>query len=175
MFKILHFRGGEWMIAIGLTVEAILFCLLGFAAMSDKNDTVDTPAGTPATAELEKMLGTSIEAQTLERLRKGFDQFTKTVESVNLVAGSAQTTANMLTEMEQATKDLQAFRKHLAQLNTVYAQTVDSINQVAASSQTTKNMLAETENATKEMQSFRKNLTELNAVYTKQLEAFRKN
>lgn len=32
MFKILHWQGGEWMIAIGLIVEAFLFFILGFQA-----------------------------------------------------------------------------------------------------------------------------------------------
>lgn len=129
MFKILHLRGGEWMIAIGLTVEAILFCLLGFAAMkeSDEPAVVAAPVATkPATAELEKMLATSVEAQTLERLRKGFDQFTQTVDSVNQIAGSSKTTTAMMTEIEQATKEVQQFRRNLAELNSIYAKQLDA-------------------------------------------------
>ena len=34
MFKILHWKGGEWMIGLGLITESILFFILGVAAMS---------------------------------------------------------------------------------------------------------------------------------------------
>src|SRR5690606_6678097 len=75
MFKILHFQGGEWMIAVGLSVEALLFFILGFQAESKEPDWTrvypelaedfngDLPkastrgtASTGTTAALDKML-----------------------------------------------------------------------------------------------------------------------
>lgn len=38
MFKILHFKGGELMIGIGLGIEAILFFIMGFVAMEKEVD-----------------------------------------------------------------------------------------------------------------------------------------
>ena len=34
MFKIQHWKNGEWFITIGLTAEAVLFLILGFSAMA---------------------------------------------------------------------------------------------------------------------------------------------
>src|SRR5690625_6507016 len=38
MFKILSFKGGEWMIGVGLAVEAVLFFFMGFVHAEEATD-----------------------------------------------------------------------------------------------------------------------------------------
>lgn len=123
-FKILHWRGGEWMIGLGLLVEACLFFLLGYAAMSDNSGQALTfvPEETERVTnnKLDDVLATNIDADVLDRLKTGFEKFNKTVESVNSVAGSAETTQKMLVEIEHATIEIQELRKNIAELNNAY-------------------------------------------------------
>lgn len=169
-FKLLHWSGGEWMIAIGLLVEACLFFLLGYAALSDRNgqsltgvQEQETVAGT---RKLDDVLSSSIDTATLDRLKQGFEQFTKTVESVNHVAGTAGITQQMLTETQKATAEIQNLGQNLAAINNIYTST--------GSVQTTQQMIQEIQQATTEIQQLRKNIAELNNAYKAQLEAFRK-
>ncbi len=130
MFKLLHWRGGEWMIGLGLGVEACLFFLLGFAAFNDNgNTTVVMKKEEPQpqlNSEFENLLNRTINPKTIEKLNQGFDQFNKTVESVNQVTGYAGATKNMISEVENATKEMQELRKHLAELNTIYKAQLDA-------------------------------------------------
>lgn len=124
-FKILHWAGGEWMIAIGLIVEAGLFFLMGYASLSDPDHAsltgtaVDTrPA--PATRNFEEVLATKVDEEVIEKLKGSFDRFSKTVESVNSITGSATATQGMMTEIEHATVEIQELRRNLAELNAAY-------------------------------------------------------
>ncbi|HXS35589.1 MAG TPA: hypothetical protein VN721_02725 [Flavipsychrobacter sp.] len=121
MFKILHWDGAEWMIGIGLAVESFLFFILGFDSLKSKdNNVIARKQEAAPTAELEKLLATSINPATIERLRIGFEQFTKTVDSVNQVEGSTAVMQDMLQEMIKTTAELSALSNNLAQINMVY-------------------------------------------------------
>src|SRR5947199_9812486 len=77
MFKILHWQGGEYMIAIGLMTEAFLFFILGIASMAV---TDDSGAASPADgSKLHDLLATSITPKIIESLSTGFKQFNTTV------------------------------------------------------------------------------------------------
>lgn len=169
-FKILHWRGGEWMIGIGLLVEAFLFGMLGFAAMKDRYETDITPSVPSSSAQdFENLLATNMDSAVIERLRKGFEQFNKTVESVNSVAGSTEYTQKMFAETQQATAEMQLMRKNISELNSAYRAQLES-----NSADATQKMLAEAHQATAEMVQLRKNLAELNNIYRAQLDAFKK-
>lgn len=120
-FKILHWRGGEWMIGIGLLVEAGLFFLMGYASLSEREEKPEKIVQRPPQARpLDDVLAQSLDKQSLERLKNSFEQFNKTVESVNTVSGSVSATQEMLKEMEHATAEIQQLRKNLSELNNVY-------------------------------------------------------
>jgi hypothetical protein len=127
-FKLLHWEGGEWMIAIGLLTESCLFFLLGYASLNDQNRgsltlTADTAA---PSKNMEDLLATSIDKQTIERLKNGFEQFNKTVESVNYITDTTKTTQDMVREIENTTREVQQLRKNLEELNTVYRAQLDA-------------------------------------------------
>jgi len=128
-FKLLHWDGGEWMIAIGLLVESCLFFLLGFASLNDPNGTSLTnpaPGRDKDAKGMDDVLSTSIGPDVIDRLKRGFDQFNKTVESVNSITGSAQSTEGMVKEIEMATREIHELRKNLAELNNAYRAQLDA-------------------------------------------------
>ena len=162
MFKILHLSGGEYMIAIGLMTESILFFILGVAAMNVEEG---TPEAAGDGSKLNDLLASSITPKVIERLSAGFAQFNKTVESVNQVAGSFNVTQALIKEMESTTGDVKKFRDNMSAVAGGFDQfnkALQSIGQMAASSQT---MMKDFEVAGQGMKVFAKNMTDMNASF----------
>ena len=159
MFKILHWKGGEFMIAAGLMTESVLFAILGFAAMEAQE-----PAEEEKKASgLDDLLATAISPEVIKKLSNGFAQFNKTVETVNQVANTGTITQNMLKEVESATGDLKKFRENVAGIGAnfdAFAKTLQSINQMSIASST---MLKDFESASVGMKTYAKNMSDMNA------------
>lgn len=162
MFKILHWKGGELFIAIGLLTEAFLFFILGLASMTVVEDSKTAAGGDSG---LNDLLATAITPKVIERLSAGFAQFNKTVESVNQVAGSFAVTEKLIKEMEATTVDVKKFRDNMAAVTTGFDQFnkgLQSIGQMATASQ---GMMKDFEAAGQGMRSFSKNVTDMNASF----------
>lgn len=163
MFKILHWRGGEMMIAAGLMTEAVLFFILGFAAMEASAEPV--AGADPKSSGLDELLATAISPAVIQKLSKGFEQFNKTVETVNSVAGTGAVTQNLVKEVEGATGDLKKFRDNVNLIGKdfdAFGKTLQSINQMSVASQT---MLKDFEMASAGMRSYAKNMTDMNVSF----------
>jgi len=171
MFKILHIKGGGLAIAVGLATESILFFILGVAAMN-----VEEPAAADdkKASGLDDLLATAISPAVIQKLSKGFEQFNKTVESVNQVAAAGASGQAMVKEIEGATGDLRKFREQVNGIGTnfdAFGKTLQSINQMSIASQT---MLKDFESASQGMKLYAKNMTDMNAsfdVFNKTLQA----
>jgi methyl-accepting chemotaxis protein len=161
MFKILHWQGGEYMIAIGLLTEAFLFFILGIASMTVVEETAD---GQKASG-LDDLLATAISPKVIERLSMGFQQFNKTVESVNQVAGSAAITQTFVKEIESANTDLKKFRDNMGSVATGFSEFNKSLVAVGQMASSTQGMMKDFENAANGMKAFSKNMTDMNASF----------
>jgi uncharacterized protein YukE len=162
MFKILHWKGGEFMIAAGLMTEAILFGILGIAAMNVEEEVVNESG---ASSGLDELLATAISPAVIQKLSKGFEQFNKTVESVSAVANTGAVAGNMHKEIEAATGDIKKFREGVGAIGKdfdAFSKTIQSVTQMSVASQ---GMLKDFETAGKGMQLFAKNITEMNASF----------
>ena len=160
MFKILHIKGAEVMIAVGLTTEAILFGILGVAAMSEETATPD--AADPKSSGLDELLATTISPAVIQKLGQGFEQFNKTVASVNGIVPAAAVAQTMFKEIEAATADVKKFRDNMngiAASFDAFGKTMASITQISAASQ---GMLKDFEVAGKGMQAYAKNMSDMN-------------
>ncbi len=163
MFKILHLKGGGLMIALGLMTESILFFILGIAAMTVEEAT--PTADDKKASGLDDLLATAISPAVIQKLSKGFEQFNKTVESVNQVAGAGAAGQAMVKEIETATVDLKKFREHVNGIGAnfdAFGKTLQSINQMSIASQT---MLKDFESASQGMKLYAKNMTDMNASF----------
>jgi hypothetical protein len=127
-FKLLHWEWGDWLIGLGLLTEAGLFFILGFSHMNkaEEEDVVVEKTVAPDNSRLDDLLHSSINPHTIERIGKGFEQFTKTVEAVNQASGYAQVSQAMIDEVESATREIREFRKNLSELSSVYKAQLDS-------------------------------------------------
>jgi uncharacterized protein YukE len=159
MFKILHWKGGEIMIGLGLATEAVLFVILGWAAREVPGEAEAAEGGT----NLNELLSSAVTPKVVEGLTKGFQQFTQTVQSVNQIAGSANSTGNFVKEIETATTDVKKFRDNMGTVSTGFDSFNKSLQAVSQMSGISVTMMKEFENAGQGMKSFSKNIGDMNA------------
>jgi ABC-type transporter Mla subunit MlaD len=160
MFKILHWKGGELLIAVGLLTEAFLFFILGIASMAVVEDEKDAAKGASG---LEELLATSITPQVIQRLTSGFQQFNKAVEAVNVIAGSSNVSQNFIKEVETATGDVKKFRDHTGAMAGNFDQFGKALSSVGQLSGTAQSIMKDFEAASQGMKVFAKSMTEMNA------------
>jgi len=162
MFKILHWQGGEIMIALGLLTESFLFFILGIASMTVAEE--DKP-GEKGGSGLHDLLATNITPKVIESLSNGFKQFNTTVAQVNLVAGSSNVTQSLIKEMETATGDVKKFRDGMTSAGSgfgEFAKSIQSVSQMSAASQA---MMKDFDGASQGMKVFSKNITDMNSSF----------
>ena len=80
MFKILHWKGGEFLIAVGLITEAALFLLLGFVKTDEYNG-VD-PDYILSENKYTEMMDI---VEEVEQCKKELTKLTKNIEKMNSV------------------------------------------------------------------------------------------
>jgi len=163
MFKILHWHGGEIMIAIGLMTESLLFALLGFAAMSVVEE--GAKEGDKGGSGLHDLLATAITPKVIERLSMGFQQFNKTVESVNQVAGSFNVTQNLIKELETTTGDVKKFRDNMSAVASGFDQFNKALQAIGQMSAASQGITKDFESAGAGMKAFSKNITDMNSSF----------
>lgn len=163
MFKILHWRGGELMIALGLLTESFLFFILGIASMVVEEE--KGPDGEKAGSALHDLLATNITPKVIESLSNGFKQFNNTVAQVNQVAGSFNVTQNLLKEMETATGDVKKFRDGLTSAGSGFGEFSKSIQAISQMSAASQNMMKDFDGASQGMKVFAKNVNDMNASF----------
>lgn len=185
MFKILHFKGGEWMIGIGLGVEAILFFVLGFMSSEKEVDwsrvypeldeaytgelpnrkavgMISQPVATCNTAALDKLLQEAkIDENLIGNLGDGLRTFGDKVASIAKVADTAVAT-------NQFADKLNAAAIGAAQLNSAFERT-------AADLQAFNEASVDMRHFKEQVNTFNKNLTSLNAIYGNMLSAMGSN
>jgi phage-related tail protein len=162
MFKILHWKGGEWMIGLGLATESFLFALLGYAAMTVEDTSAPEAGGGGALTDL---LASSITPKVIEGLSNGFKQFNTSVQAVNQIVGSAGTSQNFVKEIETATGDMKKFRDNMGSVSggfDAFNKSLMAVSQMSGISQT---MMKEFEGAGAGLKTFSKNVGDMNSQF----------
>ena len=162
MFKILHWQGGEIMIALGLLTESFLFFILGIASMVVEEDKGADGAEKGGSA-LHDLLATNITPKVIESLSNGFKQFNSTVAQVNQVAGSFNVTQNLIKEIETASGDIKKFRDGLTTVTGGFDGMNKSIQAIGQLSTTSVSMMKDLEAADQGLKMFSKNMTDMNS------------
>lgn len=176
MFKILDFPGANWMIGIGLSVEAVIFFLSAFEPTPKEVDWskvypeldeegVTKPAvrravavsGDPVAAQLDEMLlKAKIGPELIESLGKGMQNLATSAEKMGTLSDAAVATTEYATNVKAASKSL-------ASMNDSYAQTATALVAMSSAAQDSQAYQAQ-------IQAVTKNLSALNAVYELELQ-----
>src|SRR5690625_3662198 len=186
MFKILSFKGGEWMIGVGLAVEAVLFFIMGFVHAEEAPDwtrvfpelntdyegelpkaspkfsaAAETPSAQNAAA-LDKMLqDAEVTPELVDRLGQGLRAFGDKVEAISKVSDTAAVTNEFADKLNQASSGV-------SQLSSAFERT-------AADLKTFNESSTDMQHFKEQINTFNKNLTSLNAVYGNMLSAMNEN
>jgi gliding motility-associated protein GldL len=158
MFKILYLPGGEWMIGVGLAVEAVLFFILGFQADSDEPEpaAVYTAETAGNAAALDRMLqDAQITPDLISRLGDGLRTFSDKVSAISSVADSSLATA-------QFTEQVKAASGSFNRLNEVFEKASADLAGIGDSNVDAKAYH-------EQMNKLANNLQELNVVYELEL------
>lgn len=176
MFKILDLQGANWMIGIGLTVEAIIFFLSAFEPSPKEVDwskvypeldeegtaqpakkRVVAVSGDPVAAQLDNMLQqANIGPELIESLGKGMKNLASSAEKMGNLADAAVATTEYAAQVQTASKTL-------ASMNDSYAQTASALMAMSSASQDAQAYQVQ-------IQAVTKNLAALNAVYELELQ-----
>lgn len=192
MFKILHLKGADIMLVVGLTTEAVIFFFSAFEKPSeeydwtlvypelagmdaDEEDEV-APRGRnqlSASQELDKMMeDAKIDGDLIESLGNGLRKFGAAAEKLNETTEAAEATKDYEQQLSLASKNMES-------LNALYAVQLES----SANHMETQNVLMEKlnssmENSDKlatEVNSLTSNISQLNNVYGGMLSAMNPN
>lgn len=175
MFKILHFQGGEWMIAIGLSVEALLFFILGFQSEAKEPDWTrvypelaedykgDLPKASTqgavnvgTTAALDKMLQDArISPDLIGTLGEGLRTFGDKVSAISNVSDASLATGQFTEKIKSATGQFD-------KLNVAFEKASTDLAEIGNSSTGAKTYK-------QEVDKLANNLQQLNAVYELEL------
>jgi gliding motility-associated protein GldL len=177
MFKILHWKGGEIMIAVGLITEAILFFVLGFQAETTETDwtrvypeldpdfqgelpkasSFQSAPAANSTAALDRMLSDAkIGPDLIESLGTGLRTFGDKVSAISNVADSASATSEFTAKVKTASSSFD-------NLNTAFSNATASLREMADSGIDSKAYH-------EQVNSLAKNISALNAVYELELQ-----
>ena len=186
MFKILYLPGGEWMIGIGLAVEALLFFIMGFMSAekevdwtrvypeldenyngelptrSVKHVAVSQPVAIGNTAALDKLLqDAKIDENLIGNLGDGLRTFSDKVSAISKVSDTAVATNHFADKLNAA--------------STGASQLSHAFERAAADLQTFNEASADMQQFKEQVSTFNKNLSSLNAVYGNMLSAMNIN
>jgi len=177
MFKILHFKGGEWMIGVGLAVEALLFFVMGFMRTDTEPDwtrvypeldegyegepttaKVAQPVGLGGTATLDKMLHDArIDQNLIGSLGDGLRIFSDKVAAISRVSDTTLATDRFAAQLSSATDGA-------AQLSRAFDRAATDIQSFGDSSTDFRHFK-------EQLNTFNRTLTSLNAIYGNMLSA----
>jgi gliding motility-associated protein GldL len=184
LFKIIHLKGADLMLIIGLTTEAVIFAISAFEAQPKEYDwslaypelenepakekKVRRSSGT-VTQELDRMLeDAKIGPDLLDSLSSGMRKLSETAASLNTATDAAGASAAYSEQLGAAAKNMEA-------LNALYAvQLESSASQMEVQSAVIEKLGASAQSAetlSAEVSKLSQNLAQLNSVYGNMLTA----
>lgn len=160
MFKILHLKGGEWMIAIGLGTEAFLFLIMGFIKEDPTEHSI--VVGPPNGGSVVDKLLSDVDPATIAKLEAGLKNFADKVTAISAAADTAAFSNEFAAKLQTASASFD-------QLNATVKQLEANLSKLDVAS--IGNSLEGTSTVQEEVAKLSKNLAALNAVYGNMLTA----
>jgi gliding motility-associated protein GldL len=168
LFKLMHWKGADMMLIVGLGTEAVVFAVYGalylyFPAVTDPSmDEVvigekKKDKGNPALRTMEKMLEEAeITPANLSKLSAGFQKLTTSVDGIADVSDSVAATSDYTAKTKEATAAL-------SHVKDAYVSAASSMAVFNGASETTKQFH-------EQVQVMTKNLSSLNTIYEMELQ-----
>lgn len=165
LFKILHWRGADIMLMVGLFTEAFIFLVYAFlpppgnemAALAEALPKMATSTGNPALQSLDKMMHEAdITPTNLKKLSEGFQKFGTTVGQMKDVTDVVAATSDYTNKTKEAANAL-------GQMRDAYTKSATTMAAFNEASESTKQFHGQ-------VQVLTKNLNSLNTIYELELQ-----
>lgn len=148
MFKILHWPFGEYLIAIGLITEALLFLVMGFV----KDNSADEAGGSGNAG----IPGVELDKETAAKIEIGLRNFADKVSAISNASDAALVTGEFTTKIKSATANFD-------QLSTAFAKASANLSEMS-------NTNIDSKAYHEQVNNLAKNMAALNAVYELELQ-----
>lgn len=165
LFKILHWRGADIMLMLGLFTEAFIFLVYAFlpppgnemAAIAEALPKMATSNSNPALQSLDKMMQEAdITPTNLKKLSEGFQKFGVTV-------GQMKDATDVVAATNDYTSKTKEAANALGQMRDAYSKSATTMQSFNDASESTKQFHGQ-------VQVLTKNLTSLNTIYELELQ-----
>lgn len=165
LFKILHWRGADIMLMLGLFTEAFIFLVYAFlpppgnemAAIAEALPKMATSNSNPALQSLDKMMQEAdITPTNLKKLSEGFQRFGTTVGQMKDVTDVVAATSDYTNKTKEAANAL-------GQMRDAYSKSATTMASFNEASESTKQFHGQ-------VQVLTKNLNSLNTIYELELQ-----
>ena len=179
LFKILHLKGADMMLIVGMTVEALIFAISAFEpihqevdwtlvypelAGMDSGEKEEKGKGT-VSQQLDKMLAEAkVGPELISSLGTGLKSLSENVRGMSDLSSATVATKEYTDNVQKASKSLEG-------VTTSYGRAVDAMNNLAAVSEGTKQYHDQVEHISAEMSKLTRNLSSLNSIYGNMLSA----
>ncbi|MSP58651.1 MAG: gliding motility protein GldL [Flavobacteriaceae bacterium] len=184
LFKILHWKGADTMLTIGLLTEAVIFCISAFEPVHMDPDwslvypelaggEITTKKVGSVSQQLDTMLAQAkIGPELIESLGKGFNSLSSNVKDMANMSNAAVATNEFTESTSKAAKNMSSIVDSTAMVS-------DSLGNFTAGLQGALVNINATEVATgefkEEMAKLNRNLSSLNSIYGNMLGAMGSN
>jgi gliding motility-associated protein GldL len=171
MFKIMHWKGADFMLIIGLSTEALIFAFSAFQVVphdpkwervypqlaDDYYDESGEATGGSVTKKLDEMMSdANIDQSIINNLGTGLQSLSSNVAKMGDLSNAAVATNEYAENVKTASKSI-------LEVNKSYAKTVEAVGEMA-------NATADAREYHSQVQNITKNLGALNAVYEMELQ-----
>jgi len=171
MFKIMHWKGADFMLIIGLSTEALIFAFSAFQVIphdpkwervypqlaDDYYDESGEATGGSVTKKLDEMMSdANIDQSVINNLGSGLQNLSSNVAKMGDLSNAAVATNEYAENVKTASKSI-------IEVNKSYAKTVEAVGEMANASADAREYHSQVQNITK-------NLGALNAVYEMELQ-----
>jgi uncharacterized membrane protein YdfJ with MMPL/SSD domain len=189
LFKIMHWKGCDTMLIIGLLTEAFIFGLYAIMPLEDAGHDAET--GSPGDLLAKQLEQAGIDQPLLAKLRDSMSNLADNARSLGAVSSAAGATDSYVKSLESASinfgTETHKLGQNISALNNVYElqlkssqdylNSISQMNQLQDSIKGVMNDLASSAQDTQiyreNMSMLSKNLTELNTVYGNMLKALK--
>lgn len=172
MFKIMHWKGADFMLIIGLSTEALIFAFSAFQPVPHDpkwervypqladdyyDEGGDVATGSGVTKKLDDMLeDANIDQSVIAKLGLGLNNLADSASKMGDLSNAAVAT-------NEYAENVKAASKSIIEVNKSYAKTVEAVGEMSNATADAREYHAQVQNITK-------NLGALNAVYEMELQ-----
>lgn len=183
LFKIMHWKGADAMLIIGMGTEAVIFLISAFEPVHEELDwTLVYPelagmegedrgskkaSGGSVSQQLDKMLADAkIGPELIEGLGSGLRSLSENVGNMADLSGATVATKEYVENIQKASSSLLG-------MNSSYTRAVDALNSLAENADAFKNSTTQLSGVSETLASFDKNVQTLNSIYGGMINAMR--